>query len=393
VILTSQILMLEPDQNQPTEGNSMPSQVRTSTLFLLTLLLLAPPIQAYGLHQAKIQREGLVHQVTTLPLNVAQYIVEFDGGITVSLEVPRGVDRARASVTTPTETRSLYQIKQRDMMPPGPDDATTWLSFRLSKPDTTALHVFKFEVDSPKPFSFTRILLGQPSKPNSRIIGASGPFIPPKNATVIKAGEDLLGTHEARQFIRFPPGFLGTGVEGFEGLVAFGEDPFQPGVNNVDTVMVRLEDVLVGGTVPVRLLRFQNRTRKPITVQSTTGPQQFEMRASLSPNAVSGGFVTINADGTYQSSTALYPVFTIQRVDKGRPIGNPFVIDTALVAVPGFPFYLASKGGKWTDQPPAGRMVTPASSNFFYNNGETNTFEHSNGGHLKTAACLKASAE
>ncbi|MCP3958170.1 MAG: hypothetical protein GY719_09995 [bacterium] len=369
----------------------MPKRVRTSTLAVLTMILLVCPIQALDLHQAKMQLDGGSHVITTPPLDLAQYAVDFDGGITVSIEVPRGVERAQATVTTPTGTRTLNQIKQRATMPPGPDDTTTWLTYIVASPEAGFPHTFRFEVRSNTPFDFTRILLGQPSTPTSRIIGASS-FVPRKGAMVIKAGEDLLGTRSARQFIQFPAGFLGIGVEAFSGMVEFGEDPFMPDVNNVDTVMLRLHDVAVGGTVPVRLLRFQNRTLEPLTVQSATGPQHFQIRASLSPNAVSEGFVTINADGSYRSSTSLYPLFEIQRVDDGgSPVGSPVVIDTALMAVPGFPFYLASSGGQWTDQAPEGRLVTPGSSNFFYNNGDSNLFNHSNGRVLR-GSCDKSSA-
>jgi hypothetical protein len=103
--------------------------------------------------------------------------------------------------------------------------------------------------------------------------------------------------------------------------------------------------------------------------------------------------VTILSDGTYQSTTSLTPVFHFQQVIDGRPVGEPRSVDTAETPVAGFPFYLASEGGRWAEQAPEGRLVTGDSSNFFYDNGAINSFLHSNGrGPGVLAACKKASA-
>ncbi|MGK7887578.1 MAG: hypothetical protein AB4057_23485 [Crocosphaera sp.] len=158
--------------------------------------------------------------------------------------------------------------------------------------------------------------------------------------------------------------------------------------------MVRTRDVSINGTTPVRLIRFANETKKPIKIKSNSGDLYYKITARLSPNAESGGFITFLADGTYKSTTSLYPVLEFQRMtEDNTEIGEPIVVDTAFTPVPGFPFYLASEGGKWTENAPSGRLVTAMSSNFNYNNGEVNTFIHSNGPSLAVpAACKKASA-
>ncbi len=367
-------------------------------LISLILLFLSLPLTAIELSHGSIERSGSLYEIILPDLdNIGRFVDSYGY---VSVEVPQTVsaDDVEASYQTPGGATALERFSMKGL-PPGPDSATTWVSFALPQILETDKSEIRFRVKSPGILSFARVLLGDPAKPTSRIIGAFG-RIPYKNALTIHAGEDLLGTLSAVQHVRFPAGFLGMDTEAFDEMVEFGEAPFQPGVNNVDTVMIRLTDVAVGGTVPVHLLKFQNRSVNPITVQSARGPLQFEITARLSPNAISGGFVTINADGTYQSSTSLYPVFEFQRLDEaGRPSGAPIVVDTALRSIPGFPFYLASKGGRWSQTPPPGRLVTPASSNFFYDNGETNIFVHSNGpvekisGEVQLAACAKLSAQ
>jgi len=128
------------------------------------------------------------------------------------------------------------------------------------------------------------------------------------------------------------------------------------------------------------------------------------VRASVAVEKESGGFVTIRPNGTYQSSMRLVPIFGFQQVDQaGNPIGEPIVVDTGKVDIPGFPFWLASDGGRWTDKAPSGRLVTPASSNFFYDTAVYNRFIHSNGPPAEKAddgtsqqllgGCLKLNAE
>jgi len=186
---------------------------------------------------------------------------------------------------------------------------------------------------------------------------------------------------------------LAPETEAFDEMVDFGDAPFEPAKSNVDTVMLRLRPVQVGETTPVRLLRFANRSKNPIRIKSKSGDLFFIVTARLSPNARSGGFITILPDGSYSSTTSLTPLLEFQRVENGNPVGTPIFVDTAVTPVIGFPFYLASDGGKWVAQAPKGRVKNAMTSNFFYNNGSENAFIHSNGpGPGVLGKCSKASA-
>lgn len=342
-------------------------------------------------------------------LQGADQLREPDGSVLVSVEVPRSHAETRArAAARDIERRQTLELEPFEdaterlgvTFPPGPDDATVWRSFRLG-PDAverTAGAPLAVEIDVDGDLgSFTRLLVGRPSTLRSRLVGA---FDKPDNTDrrTIPPGTDYLGTQEAVQHIRIPAGVLGEGRAAFDAMVEFGDAPFAPERSNVDTVMVRTERIRVGETVPVRLVRFANRSREPIRVEGPKGEALYTITATLSQSARSGGFVTISPDGTYRSTTSLYPVLSIQEVDeRGRAVGEPTVIDTGRREVPGFPFYLSSDGGRWTAEAPPGRLVDGpdgVAQGFFYDNGQVNSFFHSNGPEPGVlAACKKASAE
>ncbi len=280
----------------------------------------------------------------------------------------------------------------KSTLPPNPNEGKVWHVFRLELPPHLLLSPFQVIVTVPQAgIKFARILLGQPSTLRSNIIGAFSPAAPRKdNAVVIKAGEDYLGTTFARQRIRLPAGAFGAGSEAFDEIVEFGELRLDPKrLSNADTIMIRMRDISAGETTPLRLVAFANKSTKPITIRTPKGNIELEITSTLSPNAVSSGFITLNEDGSYESSTCLYPVLSLQPVAAGIPQGEPMVIDTALTQVPSFPFYLASDGGRWAPKKPAGRLETLKSSNFFNDNGTASKFNHSNGKGTVIGKCAK----
>ncbi|MEM7482610.1 MAG: hypothetical protein AAF481_15645 [Acidobacteriota bacterium] len=325
-------------------------------------------------------------------------------GLVISLELPRGEELGAAGVVVegseseePVSLVALENATERlaTTFPPGPDNGTIWRTFQLPLSAASDLEGARFRATAElsRDLDFTRVLVGVPSTPGSYIVGAFADEPLLRDPRTIAAGVDYLGTDEAIQHLRIPAGALLPGTKAFDGMVSFTEAPFDGDRFNVDTLMMRPEGIRVGDTVPVRLLRFANRTVEPIRIASGDGDLFFEITATLSPNAYSGGFITILPDGTYRSTTSLTPVMSFQRVVEGDPVGQPIVVDSAKVPVSGFPFYLASDGGRWREEPPSGRLVTTETSNFFYDNGPINQFFHSNGlGDGVLAACKKKSA-
>lgn len=353
--------------------------------------------------------------LTTISFAIAQPGAHLgpDGTLLVSVEVPKQeADRSARCMASPLASKQseargtvehvqLQQIRITDVVfPPGPDNATSWRTFSLSSKDCKRLlHRpirIEAQLEAIEPVAFTRVMLGRPSTLYSRILGAFAPRRERRTGDVITPGVDLLGTQTAAQRFRIPANTLAPETEAFDELVDFGDAPFNPKQNNVDTVTYRPDPICVGGTGAVRITSFANQTKSPIRIKSTNGDLFFEVTATLSPSAESTGFMTILPDGTYKTTTALYPLLQFQRVADGRPAGTPIVVDTAVTPVPGFPFYLASDGGRWTRTAREGRLVTPGSSNFFYGNGPVNDFIHSNGvgpgGELASGSCKKASA-
>ena len=279
-------------------------------------------------------------------------------------------------------------------LPPNPNAAKTWHVFTLDVPPHHLQSPLKLTFTSPtKGLRFSRILLGRPSTLRSDIIGAFAPRIEKSEKDgVIMVGEDYLGTSQARQRIRIPAGAFGEGSEAFDEVVDFGELPIdKQRLSRADTVMVRTRDIVPGETTPIRIVAFGNRALKPIHIKTKGEGLDLLLTSTLSPHAVSSGFITLKEDGTYESTSCLYPVLTLQPVVDGVPVGTPVVLDTALTQVPGFPFYLGSDGGRWSSEKPERRLETLKTSNFFNANGEASKFNHSNGKGDVIGKCVKDS--
>ncbi len=389
------------------------------TLLVLTLLASVLPASAAGpmadLDPQKatiIQADGLT-SITFHLLKPSEHR-EPDGSLLISVEVDKLESESPARITAAPAlgprtmrgprpaTQALSPLPSPEEafdrnFPPGPDLRTSWRAFVLS-PDAdpqlfTGPIQLTVDLELDQSIRFTRILVGPPSTHRSLMIGAFGDLPTVEDSKVIYTGVDYLGTDWAYQRLQIPAGTLGPGTHAFDEMVYFQEVLLNPGVNNVDTVMLRTKDIPVGGTTPVVLLDFANETVDPIQVSSDFGDQSYHITARLSPTVTSGGFITILADGTYQSSTSLSPQLTLQRFENGGAVGAPIVIDTGVTPLPGYPVYLTSVDGEWTDTPPPGRYTDELTSNFFYNNGDSNFFQHSNGPGTKIlAACKKASA-
>ena len=389
----------------------------------LALILLALTAPVFGGRQranldpqkAVLTETDGTTQITFHLMKPSEHL-EPDGSLLVSVEVdkleagsPVGVTAKRAGLGRQAKLREPATVHALEPLPspvetlnrnfpPGPNLATLWKAFVLSPigdPDLFDGPIeLTIDLELEETIRFTRVLVGAPSTHRALMIGAFADGTPVDGTTtVIYSGVDYLGTHWAYQRLQIPEGTLGPGTHAFDDMVYFQEVLLNPGVNNVDTVMLRTEDVPVGGTTPVVLLDFANETVAPIVVGSDFGDQEYHITARLSPTVTSGGFVTINADGTYESSTSLSPELTLQRIEDGAPVGSPIVIDTGVTPLPGYPVYLTSVGGEWTETPPPGRYTDSETSNFFYNNGDSNIFQHSNGpGPGILAKCDKASA-
>ena len=329
-----------------------------------------------------------------------------NGMLYISIEHPKStpVNQVQCSLALSENSKvsvPLTTIEKEALdvtFPPGPDNATDWKVFSLDLGRNSRFSSSKVTATIKMPddtsTNFTRIIIGKPAANNSNLIGAfHADARSLENGKIIKAGTDLLGTKSAKQYMRFPANIFGKGSKEFAQVVEFKEVPFGPETSNADTEMIRTKDVTPGGTTPIKLVKFANTTVNPITVETSEGPILVTITARLSSNAKSNGFITIGEDGSYQSTTTLFPIFTIQQVDKNsRAVNEPIIIDTAITQIPGYPFYLASNGGKWSEGVPEGRLITNSTSNFFYNNGEVNNFIHSNGpGVGVLAACAKAS--
>lgn len=370
-------------------------------------------LEGLDAERGKIVRKGSRHVVAIDMPEPGKY-VDRAGRLLVSLELPKTIrkDKTQLSVSpfASAQNRSLVAKntisakrieivpqESQSTFPPGSDDATHWVTISVPTKSLNSLtpifHV-EFEFTSEKPIEFTRVLLGSPQTLNSRIVGVFGASRKKmRGLPVIKAGMDYLGTKEA--VIRFiiPANTLGVGTEAFDEMIEFKETPLQPDVSTTDTLLVRLRDVHPGETTPFRILAFSNTSLKPIKIKSPQGDMYFSISASKSPNAESDGFISIYADGTYKSAAVLFPLLKFQRVEGGKPVGDPIIIDTARTPIPGFPLYLASNGGKWQRTAPKGRFAPATTSNYFYVNHE-NSFLSSSGPSFDTLGkCAKTAAE
>lgn len=351
--------------------------------------------------------------VITLLVIQPERFVDANGQMLISVEIPKRFEKVKSDLKTFQWTPQISEksritplavsAKATELrgvtMPPGPNQETAWQTFSVDLKDahnyTNGPVYVLIPLENASNLTFARVLLGKPSTNRSKMIGAFAPSDNKlKKGKMIESGVDYLGTETAAQHFRIPANSLAPDTEAFDELVEFGDLPFEPEKNNIDTVMLRLRNIHPGETTPIRLLRFANRSKKPIAIKSKNGNLLFVITSRLSPNAESGGFITLLADGTYRSSTSLTPILEFQRVDEsGKKLGDPIVVDTAVTPIPGFPFYLASNGGKWVSTPPAGRFTNDMTSNFFYNNGSVNNFIHSNGiGPGGLGKCAKATA-
>ena len=395
-------------------------------ILILLFLLIASPSQAEKIDsllptdRAKIVSRNGISEISFLLLEPNKYEGD-NGGLLISLEVPKfsevkaellpfttswstNVSRetlsdiSRVKIILPKEIKSPATALST-AFPPSPNNEREWKTFLFNFSEKRSLlgspTSVSFVVKSLEDLNFARILLGEPSSHNSKILGAFKSLDKFEDGLIVEAGADYLGTASAVQHFRIPANTFAPETEAFDEMVDFEGAPFNPQHDNVDTIMVRTENVSVPGTTPVRLIRFANKTVEPIRIHSNLGDLEYSIIARLSPTKESGGFITILSNGTYRSTTSLYPLLEFQRVQEGKAVGEPMFIDTAITPVPGFPFYLASEGGKWVTSPPEeNRLATDMSSNFFYNNGSINTFTHSNGkGPNLPAKCAKESAQ
>lgn len=363
--------------------------------------------------QAKITNTRNTSEITFLVTQAERYSDE-NGQLSVSVEFPKTLAKTKSDIKvyswssmTMDKARlksAAVAAKRSDMknvtMPPGPDDSTVWHTFSLDLKDSTAYTggplVVSIPFENRSAFNFTRVLIGKPSTSRSMVIGAFAPVSAAlRKGKMISPSIDYLGTQNARQHFRIPANTLAPDTEAFDEMVDFGDAPFEPEKNNIDTVMLRTQPIYVGETTPVRLLRFANKSKKPISIKGRNGNLLYMITARLSPNARSGGFITVLPDGTYRSTTSLTPILEFQRVDeKGKAMGAPIVVDTAITPVAGFPFYLASDGGKWTTTAPTGRLTNSMTGTGFFYANSVNNFVHSNGVSPGTLGkCAKPSAE
>jgi hypothetical protein len=285
---------------------------------LLTLAFLLSALPTLALDHGTLKRPGHVHVITLPSANLAG-LADADGVLPISVEVPIAVPddamRAFSAVKAASGQARLLEPRSLDRYPPGPDGETRWVTFDVA----ADAEQIQFEITSPTPFTFARIVVGNPFSPHSKLLGAfseaNNLALAKSEDDIILSGEDMLGTIEAVQRVRFPAGFLDPDTEAFDQMVSFGPGAFLPDDNNVDTIMIRTKSIPVGGTTPVLLLKFSNRSVRPITVRRSTGkPLHFEVKAGNSPNVESSGFITIRPNGTYQSTMRLVPVFSFQQV-------------------------------------------------------------------------------
>jgi hypothetical protein len=147
----------------------------------------------------------------------------------------------------------------------------------------------------------------------------------------------LFQTDPSQNVFRFagssaiPAGFFTPDSQTFEGAANFGGDPlvtFQgQDVGNADTVVERTADAAPGPDgspgqpAPIELKALSLVSVTPIEVQTGSGPQLWDVRATLSPSRPSTGSVTLTQTqpkgGTFDSQLTVYPVFTFTRLSDG----------------------------------------------------------------------------
>jgi hypothetical protein len=299
--------------------------------------------------EAKIISKNGIHEISFLIPKPNQYR-EKNGNMLISVETPSS-SKVKAEIL-PFKSSSLEAFGQKNLnsaselqpfllkeitspvetlstaFPPSPNGEGKWNVFSIDLSKQNAFSnknvSVSFEVEEKKDIDFTRVLIGRPSTPNSRVLGAfksADNKTERKDGVVIKAGEDYLGTISAIQHFRIPANTFSKNTEAFDEMVEFEGAPFNPKHDNVDTVMIRTRDITVPGTTPVQLTKFANKSKNPIKIRNGSDGLEFAVTARLSPKKKSGGFVTILADGTYRSTTSLYPLLEFQRVQNVKALG------------------------------------------------------------------------
>src|SRR3954447_10924940 len=147
----------------------------------------------------------------------------------------------------------------------------------------------------------------------------------------------LFQTDPSQNVFRFvgksaiPAGFFTPDSQTFEGAANFGGDPLVrflgADAGNADTVVERPADAgpgpdgSPGQPAPIELKALSLVSVTPIEVQTGSGPQLWDVRATLSPSRPSAGTITITqaqpTGGTFDSQLRVYPLFTFTRLSDG----------------------------------------------------------------------------
>jgi hypothetical protein len=122
---------------------------------------------------------------------------------------------------------------------------------------------------------------------------------------------------------KIPAEFFGPGSNEFAQDVPMVGVPLNPGVNNIDTVIQRTEDVYIPGhpTTPLQMTGLSLRSINPISVTySNHGPEDWTVEVNLSDYKASTGSMTINGGGTFDSTLKVWPKFTFRRVSDNKTL-------------------------------------------------------------------------
>lgn len=122
-----------------------------------------------------------------------------------------------------------------------------------------------------------------------------------------------------------PANFFGPGSNQYTGTVPVEGVPLNPGVNDVDTVIHRNQDVWTPGSTTLTMTALNLKSINSITVSYVGGgTEKWDVRVNLSETKASTGSMTIGSGGTFDSSLKVWPKFTFTRV----PDGLTKVLDT-----------------------------------------------------------------
>ena len=143
-------------------------------------------------------------------------------------------------------------------------------------------------------------------------------------STYIPAGNDEFETtgngetYHNFQASPVPAGFFGSGSQQYAGLVPLVGVPLNPGVNDIDTIIHRNQDVFTPGSTTITMTALNLESINPITVSYTDGhTEDWSVRVGLSDFKTSGGSMSFSDGGTFDSSLSVYPKFTFTRVSDG----------------------------------------------------------------------------